>query len=234
MTSVSTNTTRPYTLEFERDFQMLVLMVPREMLSVRWRQISQLTARRISGRTGMGAVLSPFLSLLADRSLAGDVAPTVEVCDAVLDLLTATCRSTLDRVPGGATPAAAGQAVLMQVRAHIDARLGDPGLDLAGIADAHHISVRYLQKLFQIDGTTVSSWIRHRRLQRCHRDLSDPRLYDVPVAAIGSRWGFPDPANFSRAFRGAYGVPPSALRPGPSRRGAPADPGVLGPPGPRS
>lgn len=206
------DTTRPYTLEFERDFQMLVLMLPRELLSMRSRQLSELTARRISGRSGMGAVLSPFLSLLATRSLVQDVAPSVEVCDAVLDMLAATFRAPIDGIAPSATPASAHDALLLQIRNYIDEHLGDPALDLAHIADTHHISVRYLQKLFQADGTTVSAWIRQRRLQRCHRDLTDPRLRHVPVTAIGSRWGYSEPANFTRAFRAAYDEPPSALR----------------------
>jgi AraC family transcriptional regulator, positive regulator of tynA and feaB len=32
------------------------------------------------------------------------------------------------------------------------------------------------------------------------------------VRAIAARWGYPDPANFTRSFRAAYGVTPSAYR----------------------
>jgi hypothetical protein len=71
---------------------MLVLMLPREMLTSRTRELPGITARRISGRRGVGAVLSPFLSQLGQRLLLGELTPTIEVCDAVLDLLTATRR----------------------------------------------------------------------------------------------------------------------------------------------
>jgi AraC-like DNA-binding protein len=80
------------------------------------------------------------------------------------------------------------------------------------VAAAHHISVRYLHRLFQPVGTTVGSWIRHRRLERCSRDLAEPALSLRPIHAVGARWGFRHAAEFSRAFRAAYGMPPSDYR----------------------
>ncbi|WP_189145366.1 hypothetical protein [Streptomyces lacrimifluminis] len=41
-------------------------------------------------------------------------------------------------------------------------------------AACHHISVRYLHRLFPPQGITVSAWIRQRRPERCRRDLADP------------------------------------------------------------
>jgi AraC-like DNA-binding protein len=205
------DTTRPYELLFAQDYQQQVLMLPRQLLSVRPRDLTDVTARRVSGSTGMGAVLSPFLASLARHILAGDLQPSMEVCDAVVDLVSATCRSTADSV--GAVPHTAQQAMLLRVRTYIDQRLGDPSLDPAAVAAAHHMSVRYLQKLFQAEGTTVSAWIRRRRLERCLRDLRDERLRAIPTCAIGARMGYTDPANFARAFRREFGRPPSAFRP---------------------
>ncbi|MGH3774727.1 MAG: helix-turn-helix domain-containing protein [Pseudonocardiaceae bacterium] len=47
---------------------------------------------------------------------------------------------------------------------------------------------------------------------RCRRDLLDPALADRPVSAIATRWGYPNAAHFSRAFRDAYGLPPREYR----------------------
>lgn len=205
------DTTRPYQLLFAQDFQQQVLMLPRQLLSVRPRDLTDVIARRISGRTGMGAVLSPFLVSLARQSLAGGLQPSLEVCDAVIDLVSATCRSATDSA--GAAPQTAQQALLLRVQTYIDQRLSDPSLDSAAVAAAHHMSVRYLQKLFQAGGTTFSAWIRRRRLERCLRDLRDERLRAIPACAIGARLGYTDPANFARAFRREFGSPPSSFRP---------------------
>ncbi len=205
------DTTRPYELLFAHDYQMLVLMLTRQLLSTRPHTLIDVTARRISGHTGMGTVLSPFLTLLARQSLVGDLQPSMEVCDAVVDLVSATCRSAADSAD--TVPPLAQQALLLRVQTFIEERLGDPSLDPATVAAAHHMSVRYLQKLFQAEGTTVSAWIRRRRLERCLRDLRDERLRAIPAAAIGARLGYTEPANFARAFRREFGSPPSTFRP---------------------
>jgi AraC-like DNA-binding protein len=50
------------------------------------------------------------------------------------------------------------------------------------------------------------------RLERCRADLTDPRLRGMAVHAIGARWGLGSPADFSRAFRAAHGIPPGDYR----------------------
>lgn len=205
------DTTRPYELRMAHDYQMLVLMLPRQLLSIRPGDLTDVTARRISGSTGMGTVLSPFLRSLARQSLVGDLQPSMGVCDAVVDLVSATCGNAADSAD--TVPHSAQQALLLRVQTFIEERLSDPSLDPATVAAAHHMSVRYLQKLFQAEGTTVSAWIRRRRLERCRRDLRDERLRAIPAAAIGARLGYTDRANFARAFRREFGSPPSTFRP---------------------
>jgi AraC-like DNA-binding protein len=100
----------------------------------------------------------------------------------------------------------------MRVHAFIEARLGDPALSPSTIAAAHYISVRSLHNLFEAQPHSVAGWIRQRRLERCRRDLLDPALRVRPVSAIAARWGLTDPANFTRIFRAAYGVPPGKYR----------------------
>ena len=57
--------------------------------------------------------------------------------------------------------------LLMRIHAFIEQRLGDCDLAPGPVAAAHYISVRYLYRLFEAQGTTVAAWIRHRRLERC-------------------------------------------------------------------
>jgi AraC-like DNA-binding protein len=76
------------------------------------------------------------------------------------------------------------------------------------------MSVRYLEKLFESE-ETVPDWIRRRRLERCRHDLLDPAMRGQSIGAIAARWGFRDPAHFSRAFRAAYGMTPGECRSGP-------------------
>jgi AraC-like DNA-binding protein len=102
------------------------------------------------------------------------------------------------------------QALRARIDAFIESHLGDPALTPAAVAAAHHISLRYLHKLFEPHG--VAGWIRQRRLERCRDDLLDLAQADRPVAGIAARWGFSSAAHFSRVFREAYGLPPAEFR----------------------
>ncbi|MEV6810390.1 helix-turn-helix transcriptional regulator [Streptomyces sp. NPDC051132] len=80
------------------------------------------------------------------------------------------------------------------------------------IADAHHLSARTVQRLFQQQGTTVSAFIREQRLNRCRRDLADPSLAHHSIRSVAARWGFPRPAEFTRTFQADTGLSPSQYR----------------------
>lgn len=102
----------------------------------------------------------------------------------------------------------------MQCRSYIEQHLSDVELGPTTVAAAHHISVRFLHRLFEPTGSGVAEFIRRRRLDRCRRDLLDPELDTRPVAAVGARWGLVDAAHFSRAFKREYGRPPGEYRAG--------------------
>ncbi|MGW0520385.1 helix-turn-helix domain-containing protein [Crossiella sp. NPDC003009] len=157
---------------------------------------------------GLGALVAGALRELA--VLNGDRdAEAVRLAGITLDLLAALCHRELGTErPATTTPA----ALLSQVRAFAQKNLANPALDPAMIAAAHHISVRYLHRLFQQEGQTVAGWIKDQRLERCRRDLADPLLRDRPAHAVARRWGFTDSAHFSRAFRAAFGLPPGEYR----------------------
>jgi hypothetical protein len=53
--------------------------------------------------------------------------------------------------------ASAPTIVLERVKQYALAHLTDPDLSAAQIADAHHMSVRYVHKLFEADGMTAGT-----------------------------------------------------------------------------
>ncbi|MFA1541738.1 helix-turn-helix domain-containing protein [Actinomadura monticuli] len=115
-----------------------------------------------------------------------------------------------------------GAETLRAIQEWIEARLHDPALCPAAIAAAHHISVRQLYRVFRPAGTTVARYVRARRLENCRRELADPFLGAQRIGAIAGRWGLPDAAAFSRAFRAAYGQTPTAYRARAAGLGRPA------------
>ncbi|MFH9608614.1 helix-turn-helix domain-containing protein [Streptomyces sp. NPDC017448] len=110
-------------------------------------------------------------------------------------------------------PSTSAPGVLFQrITSSIDRWLHAPGLRPAALPAAHGISLRHLHRVFQQNGTSVSAYVRQRRLERCRRDLTDPDLGHLTVHSLTTRWGFPRPADSTRAFRAAPGLPPSHYR----------------------
>jgi AraC-like DNA-binding protein len=204
------DTDRPYTLAFDDPHRTLILVFPRDLLGLPEDQVAKLTATRMPGSTGLAALVGPFLVRVADVLDDVDTRGGVRLAGNVLDLLSTVLAERLDCDPPD--PDAAHRALMLKITAFIEQRLGDLDLSPGQIAVAHHISVRQLHKLFHGQGTTVSGWIRQRRLEHCGHDLRDPRYAARPVAAIGARWGYPDAAHFSRLFKATYGVGPREYR----------------------
>jgi AraC-like DNA-binding protein len=208
------DTDRPYTLAFSDPHRMVVLLFPRDTLGLPQSRLAGLTATRLPGEPGgMATLIGPFLTQVADMLDEVDSRGPwagVRLADNVLDLLATVLTERLDYAPPD--PDTAHRALMLQITAFIEDHLGDAGLSPALIAAAHHISLRQLHKLFHSRGTTVAGWIRQRRLEHCGHDLRDPRCAARPVAAVGARWGYPDPAHFSRLFKASYGMSPRDYR----------------------
>ncbi|MGC0364628.1 AraC-like DNA-binding protein [Rhodococcus sp. 27YEA15] len=201
------DTSEPYTLHFEGDFSMFVLMFSRSALKLSPADLTAVSARRVVGTTGMGSLVSPFLLELS-VGLSGNTLPSTPILeDAVLDLVSAALD---EHAPHRAS--SPGAVIVASAKSYIDAHLADPNLNTSSIAAAQHISTRYLQKLFEDDHTSVAGWIRSRRLDRCRRDLQDRRMSGESIGAICARHGLLDSSHFSRLFKHAYGLSPRAFR----------------------
>ncbi|MEU7484154.1 helix-turn-helix domain-containing protein [Streptomyces sp. NPDC042319] len=193
------------------DGEALLIQFPRELLPLRADHLAPLIASPLPGDKGLGRLLADFLVRLAEDGADYTPQDTARLGAVGLDLATAFLAHHTDRerdVP----PSCRQRALYLRITSFVQYRLGDPTLAASDIAAAHHISVRSLHRLFQQHGTSIRTWIRGQRLERCRRDLADPLKRHVPIQAVAARWGFPRPADFTRAFRAHYGTTPSDYR----------------------
>ncbi|MFH0180683.1 helix-turn-helix domain-containing protein [Streptomyces cacaoi] len=204
------DTGRPYSLDFPGRFAARVVHLPRRALGLPEEDLRRVTGTAIAGTAGFGALLVNFLTSLTASVPPCAPAVATRLATGVVDLFaTLVHERTQDDAPPDANP---GDHLVLRVRDHIDRNLGDPGLSPQSVAAAHHISVRYLHRLFEGEGITVARLIQRRRLERCARELHRPDATAPTVSAVAQRWGFANPAHFSRVFRAAYGRSPREWR----------------------
>ena len=205
------DTNRPYTLAFEEQARVLVVMFPHDFLTLPPDYVRQLSAVRMAAGGGLAGLVGPFMAQLAANLNVLSGPSGSRLAGNVLDLVSTMLHSELDLAQDTMKPKT---LLANSIREYIEANLADPQLSPAGIAAAHFISTRHLHNVFHEFGTTVASWIRGQRLERAGRDLRDPLHSGKSVAAVAAGWGFIDAAHFSRSFREAFGQSPSDWRRG--------------------
>ncbi|AWC22907.1 Transcriptional activator NphR [Aminobacter sp. MSH1] len=117
----------------------------------------------------------------------------------------------------GATNAAAepvraslGAARLELVKAEVLRHLTDPELNVSVIARRQGVTPRYIQRLFEQEGSTFSEFLRDARLDLAVRSLGNASA--ATISAIAFDAGFGDLSYFNRAFRQRFGTTPKEIK----------------------
>jgi AraC-like DNA-binding protein len=103
---------------------------------------------------------------------------------------------------------AVSASLLAELKRFIHQNLSRPDLTPAKVADAHHISVRKLHRLFESSGASFSQYVLAHRLDECHAALVNPSALHRSVADIALGWGFNSLPTFYRAFSRRFGRTP--------------------------
>lgn len=99
-----------------------------------------------------------------------------------------------------------------RVRRFVRSQLCNPELNVEMIANAMHLSVRQIHRLFASEPLSIMQWVLLQRLENCCRDLYRPDNARRPISEIAYEWGFSDHAYFSRVFRKHFNASPSEMR----------------------
>ncbi|WP_406079031.1 helix-turn-helix domain-containing protein [Micromonospora sp. NBC_00858] len=200
------DTGHPYDLRLERQWSCAVLAFPRGALSLPDNVVRQAMQHAHPFGAGPGAVLADFVAAaVGERTSIGAAAGRLG--EAGLHII-AGALSMTEPADGEAVVDAQRLRILHYAREH----LSDSGLTHNRIAAVHRMAPRTLHRLFEHELYTVTEYIRLRRLESAHRDLTDPMLSHLSIARVAVRWCFISQAHFTRAFRAQYGVLPSAVR----------------------
>lgn len=103
-------------------------------------------------------------------------------------------------------------ARLDAVKRWVLTQLGSPDLNINTAATAVGLSPRSVQMLFELEGTTFTSYVLRGRLALAHHRLSMPQPEKPTVSEIVYHCGFGDLSYFASIFRKVYGEAPSDVR----------------------
>ncbi|MFE7588437.1 AraC family transcriptional regulator [Kitasatospora sp. NPDC057512] len=193
---------------FADDGRIAVLRLPRRLLELSEADCDRLTGMVSRGGDGLGALVSSCLAELTGGGRDHSPETMYRLTRTTVDLLVVLVMELL-QAEGEDLSTVPRSELLAQIQNHIEKHLTDPDLSPYSIARANHISVRYLHKIFQQEGTTVGQWLRQRRLESCRNDLRRTPNRRIAVSAVANRWGFVSASHFSRIFREEYGMSPS-------------------------
>jgi AraC-like DNA-binding protein len=227
------DTTRPYELGLPREFDQIVLHMPRAQLAQRSPQGLANMARRLSAS-------DPFaqaIVALAPRLLQAVASSRPELAQRTATVAQDLMALALESIDGGVprqdapvqeagsdgTYAAvpplthghglvAADALVWRTKDLIGQQLDDVTLTPAKLASQVHVSLRRLQEVFHAQETTVSDCIWDLRLNFAHQALASAAHAKDSIGMIAYRAGFHDLPHFSRRFRSRFGVSPSEFR----------------------
>jgi AraC-like DNA-binding protein len=95
---------------------------------------------------------------------------------------------------------------------YIQRHLEEDDLGAGRLAAAFGISVRYVHKLFEATGQSVSGFICERRIDRARSLLADRSCSRVAITEVAFALGFRDISYFNRRFKASAGMTPSDFR----------------------
>lgn len=201
---------KPAQLECYGDYQSHSVRIPLDRLTTSPRRWDELGALAFDGDQGLAPPVRSFLTGLLPVAPTLTSSTRAAVANNLVGLVEAMLADLY--LPEEEPQQSHAVELLEQCLVFIDANLSDPELNPQRVADAAHISVRYLHQIFKRSGMTCASYIRSRRLERVRADLALEEFATVPVEKILQRWGVQNPSHFGQVFKRIEGCTPAEFR----------------------
>ena len=103
-------------------------------------------------------------------------------------------------------------ARLYAIKQDIAGHLDQADLSVHALAARHRLTPRFIQRLFETEGTTFTEYVLTQRLAAARICLIDPCFDREKISSVAYDCGFGDVSYFNRAFRRVYGAAPSEVR----------------------
>ena len=189
---------------------MLGLRFPRTRLAPLMRGGERCYMRLIPSDNAALRLLTNYVALTWSEQMTASPELRQLMASHICDLVAVTIGApgAREAAQGDGLPAARLHAIKQDILAYLD----HPDLSVTALADRHRCTERYIQRLFEAEGTTFTEYVQEQRLLRAYRLLLDPRRGGEKISAVAYDCGFGDVSYFNRVFRRHYGATPSEIR----------------------
>jgi len=200
----------PNSIIFPSSVRLLVLHLNLMALRPLLRDFDTVFARAIPKRAEALRLLSDYIERLYSLPLTSPELQQLAVTH-VYDLAALALGATRD-----ATEVAKDRGLraarMGVIKADIRKNLAREALSINDIALRQRVTPRYIQMLFEGEGTTFTEFVLNERLMRAHRMRTDLRFTDRLISTIAFDGGFGGLAYFNNSFRRRFGATPSDVR----------------------
>ena len=188
----------------------LALRVPRVMFEGTVVSVDDALMRPIPTGSGAMKLMEDYASWILNSGELDQQLLNLSVRH-IQDLLALTIGPTSDFADTARTRGLRG-ARLKLAKSFIVSNSHRRDLSVAAVAGSLNVTPRYVQRLFEADGTTFSDFLTNQRLARAHRLLCEPQTSQNAISNIAYDVGFGDLSYFNRRFRRRYGMTPREVR----------------------
>lgn len=191
--------------------QFTTFKVPMKEIAPLVPDIGELIARRVPHDSQALRLLVRYLDVLQEEGALQTFELQRLAVSHVYDLFALTLGATRDSAEIAKTRGLRA-ARLRAIKADITENTTRGDLTVTTIAARHGVTPRYVQMLFEFEGTTFTEFLLGERLNRAHRMLTSLRLGGRTIGAVALEAGFNDLSYFNRTFRRRFGATPSEVR----------------------
>src|SRR5712671_1074609 len=193
--------------------EVLAFRVPRKLFEPLVSDVDDRFMNRVPNGTPALRMLTDYVRLAQDSEYAMDRQLQHLFVGHVHDLMAAVVGASRDAM---AITQGRGQraAKLHAIKEDIARNVHEANLSVVTLAARHQCTPRFIQRLFEAEGTTFTDFLLVQRLTRAHHMLTDPHRMADKISTIAFDSGFGDLSYFNRAFRQRYGDTPSSIRAG--------------------
>ncbi|WP_283179073.1 AraC family transcriptional regulator [Gemmobacter sp. 24YEA27] len=195
----------PYDFSHDDPADLWVMKVTADMLGGRIRAPDRFCSLEFDATNGASGFFTDMVHLIPARYDAMSEETRSTVGRQLADLLALAIQADDRVMQSGVSSVRAGH--LMRIEGFVRRHLDDPDLGPDSVSAGCGISVRYLHEVLRDTNTTLGAWIRDMRLTAAQEDLATPGDRRS-IGEIAWTRGFPDQAQFSRAFRARFGMTP--------------------------